>query len=99
MDEQRKRQDQAAWLAEQRKTMSNAQWMASYQSWRHGGKAWNKYQMGGTDIVTCLCWYQHCYKPGSHEWRPAIIMEAVHKAVDRYVPIAWQDHSATQVQP
>ena len=78
------RQRRADWFAVQCKAMNNAQWMESYQSWRHGGNAWNKYEMGGTDIVTCLCWYQHHYKPGSHEWRPAIIMKAVHAAVAHF---------------
>lgn len=83
-DEQQKRLDRTEWLAEKRKSMTNAQWMESYQSWIHGGKAWNKYQMGGTDIVTALCWYQHFYKPCSHEWRPAVIMDAVHAAVANF---------------
>lgn len=73
----------AAWLAEQRKTMSNAQWAESYQSWIHGGNAWNQYGMGGTDIVTALCWYQHSHKPGSREWRAAVIMQAVDAEVTK----------------
>ena len=67
----------SAWLAEQRKTMTNEQWQKSYRSWAHGGDAWNQYGIGGTDITTALVWYQHHYKPGSREWRPAIIMRAV----------------------
>ena len=73
----------AAWLAEQRKTMTNAQWQVSYRSWAHGGDAWNKYGMGGTDITTALVWYQHSHKPGSREWRPAIIMRAVDEEVTK----------------
>ncbi len=50
----------------------------SYRSW--GGRcsrAWYKYQFGGTWTVACIYWYQHIHKPGSSEWRPAIIMGAV----------------------
>jgi hypothetical protein len=49
----------------------------SYRSWIHGGSGWNKYQLGGTYIVLALAWYQHIHIPGSHEWRPSIIMRAV----------------------
>lgn len=67
-------------LEQQRARFTINQWMESYQSWAHGGRAWNRYGLGGTDIVTALTWYQHVHKPGSKEWRPKIIMAAVRAA-------------------
>jgi len=49
----------------------------SYHSWGNCRYAWYKYQFGGTWTVACIYWYQHIHKPGSSEWRPAIIMAAV----------------------
>ena len=49
----------------------------SYHSWGNCRYAWYKYQFGGTWTVACIYWYQHIHKPGSSEWRPAVIMDAV----------------------
>lgn len=60
--------------------ITEEQWWKSYHSWCHGGRAWNKLQSGGSDIETALAWYQHIHKPGSKEWRPSIIIDAVCRA-------------------
>lgn len=67
----------SAWLAKQRPRLTREQWMESYQSWVHGGHGWNRLRSGGTDINTAIAWYQWVYKPGSKEWRPSIIIDAV----------------------
>jgi len=59
------------------KQITREQFNESYQSWGHGGRGWDRYQMGGTGISHCIAWYQHVHRPGSKEWRPAIIMRAV----------------------
>jgi len=59
------------------KQITREQFNTSYQSWAHGGRGWDRYQMGGTGVSHCIAWYQHVLRPGSHEWRPAIIMRAV----------------------
>jgi len=59
------------------KQITREQFNESYQSWNHGGRGWDRYQMGGTGISHCIAWYQHIHKPGSREWRPAMIMRAV----------------------
>lgn len=64
-------------LAQQRTRLTRDQWMQSYLSWAKGGRGWNPFGLGGTDINTALAWYQHIYKPGCREWRPKIIMRAV----------------------
>lgn len=66
-----------AFLAAQRPKLNNEQWMRSYQSWARGGHAWDRYGLGGTDINTALAWYHWIHKPGSREWRPSIVMDAV----------------------
>lgn len=60
--------------------LTKEQWWQSYQSWARGGNGWNRYSLGGTYINGALAWYQHIYKPGSKEWRPTIIMQAVIRA-------------------
>ena len=67
-------------LEAQRKVITRSQWEKAYQSWQLGGNAWRKLRSGGTDIQTCLAWYQFIHKPGSREWRPSIIIDAVCRA-------------------
>lgn len=59
--------------------LTNEQWHESYCSWLHGGDGWGPALRwdGGTAIRYCLVWYQFIHKPGSKEWRPSIIVEAV----------------------
>lgn len=57
--------------------ITRAQWSESYQSWARGGHAWNRLEQGGTGIMAALCWYQHIHRPGSKEWRPAVIIRAL----------------------
>jgi len=65
--------------------ITREQYWESYQSWARGGRAWNRLEQGGTHIMAALCWYQHIFKPGSHEWRPSIIIRAL-LAASRAVP-------------
>jgi hypothetical protein len=53
------------------------QWEQSYPSWTRGGRGWWPLQQGGTGIMRALMWYQHVHKPGSREWRPSIIIQAL----------------------
>lgn len=57
--------------------ISREQYSESYQSWARGGHAWDRMEQGGTGIMAALCWYQHIHRPGSKEWRPRIIINAV----------------------
>lgn len=66
-----------AFLDAQLPKLTKEQWWQSYQSWARGGNGWNRYSIGGTYINAALAWYQHIHRPGSHEWRPSIIMAAV----------------------
>lgn len=68
-----------AFLAKQQFTRE--QWLEAYQSWARGGYAWDRLQSGGTDIQRALTWYQFIHKPGSKEWRPAIIIRALLDAI------------------
>jgi len=50
----------------------------SYSRWYMGGRGWDRtFCSGGTDTMNALMWYHHIYKPGSKEWRPKIIMNAL----------------------
>lgn len=50
----------------------------SYQSWGNGGHGWTRtLESGGTDTMNVIMWYQHFHKPGSREWRPTVIMNAL----------------------
>ena len=69
-----------SFLAYQRTQLTRDQWQSAYSSWWRGGNGWNKLRSGGTDIQTCLAWYQSIHKPGSKEWRPSIIIDAVCRA-------------------
>lgn len=68
--------------------VSQDKYWKSYHSWGNCRYAWYKYQFGGTWTAACIYWYQHIHKPGSSEWRPAVIMDAVlvaaEKRKDRY---------------
>ena len=64
-------------LAGQRLRMNQDQWNSVYPSISHGGHGWSRWQMGGTDIQTAVVWYQNFHLPGSKEWRPPTIMNAV----------------------
>lgn len=57
------------------------QFYESYKSWGHGGRGWNGFKQGGIGIMKAIMWYQHTYRPGSREWRPRIIIQAVVKEV------------------
>ena len=57
--------------------VTREKWYKSYHTRGIGDYAWSKYQFGGTWTQACVYWYQHIHKPGSSEWRPAIIMGAV----------------------
>lgn len=67
--------------------ITREQFNISYQSWVHGGRGWDRYQMGGTGVSHCIAWYQYVRKPGSHEWRPAMIMRAVLGAAGKWEQI------------
>ena len=69
-------------LDEQIPKLDKHQWYTSYLSWARGGNGWNRYGIGGTYINAALAWYQHIHQPGSHEWRPPIIMKAVKAAAE-----------------
>ena len=69
-----------SFLAYQRTQLTRDQWQSAYSSWWRGGYGWNKLRSGGTDIQTCLAWYQSIHKPGSKEWRPSVIIDAVCRA-------------------
>ena len=69
-----------SFLAYQRTQLTRDRWQLAYSSWWRGGYGWNKLRSGGTDIQTCLAWYQSIHKPGSKEWRPSIIIDAVCQA-------------------
>lgn len=57
----------------------------SYQSWARGGRrAWGALHQGGTGQLATLAWYQHVYRPGSREWRPAKIIPSLVSAA-----LAW----------
>lgn len=60
--------------------VTKEKWYKCYHTRGIAGRAWYKYQFGGTWTMACVYWYQHIYKPGSSEWRPAIIMAAVLEA-------------------
>lgn len=68
-------------LSHQRPLLTRDQWNAVYPSWSRGGVGWHRMRCGGTDIHTALAWYQFIHKPGSREWRPAIIITALLNAV------------------
>jgi len=42
--------------------------------------AWARQGFGQTYALKALCWYHHSHKPGSREWRPAIIVRALEAA-------------------
>lgn len=68
-------------LDEAARGLTREQWSQSYQSWGHGGRrAWDMLRSGGTHQHSAVAWYQHTHKPGSKEWRPAIIIDAVCRA-------------------
>jgi hypothetical protein len=72
-----------AFLQAQTKPITHHQWWESYPSWARGGNGWQRRltHFGGTDIWKALGWYQHIHRPGSKEWRPAIIIKALLDAV------------------
>lgn len=58
-------------------SFTKEEYWSSYPSWSTGGRGWQKLHQGGTGIMKALMWYQHRHKPGSKEWRPKIIIEAL----------------------
>lgn len=66
--------------------ITREQWELSYPSWSHGGSGWNALQSGGTVIMQAIMWYQHIHRPGSHEWRPAVIIAALRSRISQVQP-------------
>jgi hypothetical protein len=62
-------------------SFTRSQWEHSYPQWLYGGRGWGKLQQGGTGIMRALMWYHHTHKPGSREWRPAVIIRALIQVV------------------
>ena len=60
-------------------THTREQYWQSYSSWARGGNGWQRRLsfFGGTNIMQVLMWYQHIHRPGSKEWRPGIIIQAL----------------------
>lgn len=51
---------------------------ASYLAWARSANAWSQsLGAGGTYTMRAVAWYQHVYKPGSTEGRPAVILLAI----------------------
>lgn len=48
--------------------------------YRASMRNWQTLNEGGTGIMRVLMWYHHVHKPGSKEWRPTVIIRAVHSA-------------------
>lgn len=70
-----------AFLDRQRARLTPSEWWRSYPSWKRGGNGWDALSSGGTHIHTALVWYQHLFRPGSKEWRPAVIIHALMETV------------------
>lgn len=50
----------------------------SYLQWaKSSQKAWGRIQTGGTYQLYALIWYYHYFKPGSKEYRPKVIIDAI----------------------
>lgn len=62
-------------------SFTREQYWESYQNWFRGGRGWFPIQQGGSGQMIALMWYQHRHKPGSKEWRPRIIINALLEAV------------------
>lgn len=59
-------------------------WYLTGASVAHGGNGWQRlWGTGGTYIHRAVFWYQHVHKPGSREWRPKRIIEALRKEATR----------------
>lgn len=91
-------QEAITFLEAQMKVLTKEQWEESYQSWALGSRGWNEHQLGGTYIQAALTWYQHIYRPGSKEWRPSIIMSALHAEAEKLAkPNEMKTHRALVV--
>ena len=64
------------WSCHARHPVTSEQISRSYQSWAIPRRAWHVAQQGGTGVLAMIVWYQHVHKPGSREWRPAVIIRA-----------------------
>lgn len=68
-------------FVERQSGFSREQWEQAQQSWGHSGfRGWWVLETGGTGQTTAVAWYQHIYKPGSMECRPAVIIDALCRA-------------------
>lgn len=62
-------------------TFTRPNYEISYHFWAKGGRGWNRtFATGGTYTMRALMWYHHHFKPGSEEWRPSVIMNALCEA-------------------
>jgi hypothetical protein len=68
--------DRAEWRLEELLSFSRI-WASKLQSWSV------VYGVGAADTQTALWWYQYRHKPGSKEWRPSRIMQALLIASER----------------
>jgi hypothetical protein len=73
-DEQRARVDRFLFSGMH---FSQHEYWSSYPQWARGGRGWWPLHQGGTGIMLALMWYHHRHKPGSREWRPAVIIKAL----------------------
>lgn len=58
----------------------------------HGGVAWQHLRLGERYIRKAVAWYRHKYH-SPHEWRPALIIEALCYAAGlspKIQPVAWR---------
>lgn len=56
----------------------------SYPTWARTARAWDALiGTGGTYTMRAIMWYQHIYRPGSTDSRPAVIIKAILETMDK----------------
>lgn len=52
------------------------QYLAAGKFWAKDSTVWRHIQQSGTGQLRLVCWYNNTHRPGSNEWRPAVIIQA-----------------------